>query len=72
MTRKPFIAVALITIILAGMGARAATTSESENAAPNFWSYTSPTVVVIDRPMHLNIPLVPMRRAYLPIVLRDY
>jgi hypothetical protein len=38
---------------------------------PDYWPYHSPDLVVVDAPARLNIPLVLMRRMYLPIVLRN-
>ena len=38
---------------------------------PNYWPYTSPDIAVVDTPARLNIPLVLVRRVYLPTILRQ-
>jgi len=38
---------------------------------PDYWPYTSPDLVVWDKPAHVNIPLILTRRLYLPIILRQ-
>jgi len=35
---------------------------------PDYWLYTSPNMAVVDAPARLNIPLVLVRRVYLPII----
>jgi hypothetical protein len=39
---------------------------------PDYQPYASPDIVVVDTPVHLNIPLRPWRRVYLPLILRSY
>lgn len=39
---------------------------------PDYQPYTSADIVVVDTPVHLNIPLRPWRRVYLPLILRSY
>jgi len=36
----------------------------------NYWPYTSQAIVVVNKPAHINIPLLAMHRMYLPIILR--
>lgn len=38
---------------------------------PDYWPYSSPDMVVIDAPARLDIPLLPVRRVYLPLIARD-
>jgi hypothetical protein len=38
---------------------------------PDYWPYASPDIVALDKPAHVNIPLILTRRLYLPIILRQ-